>query len=176
VAQLLGANAQPVGEQLDLGEVTVVAGRQYTLPTELTAIVDVQLREEANVATLLGYHLPQDRVQSGENLHVTLYWRADQETDHNYSVFVHMESDRVWAQHDGWPVDGQKPTSTWAREEVIVDRHIIPIGQDVPPGAFRLVVGMYDTMTLEPLVAIGTDGDVIEAGRILLQPITVYRR
>ncbi len=172
-AQLLDADGSPVGGPLSLGEVTVVAGRQFTLPTNLTAIIDVDLPD---VGTLVGYRLEKDRVQSGEDLEVTLYWRAGQETDHNYSVFTHVQSDRVWAQHDGWPVDGQKPTSTWAHNEVIADRHVIPIGKDVPPGSYRVVVGMYDAATLQPVAANEQDGRPIEGGRILLQPITVYDR
>jgi mannosyltransferase len=187
-AQLLDTDGQPVGDPLGLGEITVVAGRQFTLPTDLTAVLDVQLRPEpveglADVGTLAGYRLEKDRLQPGENLQVALYWRAGRGTDNNYSVFVHLESDPlapapgaggVWAQHDGWPGDSLKPTSTWAYEEVIADRHIVSIGEDVPPGAYRLVVGMYDPATLEPLAAFEPDGRPIQGGRIVLQPITVY--
>ncbi len=179
MAQLLGADGQPLGAPLNLGEITVAAGRQFALPAELTAVRDVRL---AGVGTLVGYWLDQDRAQPGENLQVALYWRAGQPIDGNYSIFVHLESDadtagrtgRVWAQHDGWPVGGQKPTSTWAPEEVIIDRHVVPIGVDVPPGLYRLVVGMYDALTLQPLAAFEPDGRPIEGGRILLQPITIY--
>ena len=171
VAQLLGAGGQPVGDPLDLGEITVVAGRQFTLPADLTGVVDVRL---ADAGTLAGYRLEEDRVQPGENLKVTLYWRASRATEQNYSIFVHLESDRVWAQHDGWPVNGQKPTSTWARKEVIADQHIIPIGADVPPDSYRLVVGMYNAVTLQPLAAFEANGQPIEEGRIVLQSIVVY--
>jgi hypothetical protein len=171
VAQLLKVDGQPEGPRLTLGSLTVVAGRQFTLPTDLTRALDVQLPD---VGTLVGYRLEGERVRPGENLQVTLYWRAGRETDQNYSVFVHLQSDRVWAQHDGWPVDGEKPTSTWAEEEVITDRHVIPIGEDVPLGIYQLVVGMYDAETLRPLAASTADGQPIEDGRIFIQPITVY--
>lgn len=171
VAQLLDAAGQAVGEPLELGQLTVVAGRQFTLPSDLTAVLNVRL---ADVGSLVGYRLQKDRFQPGENLQVALYWRASQETERNYSVFVHLESDRVWAQHDGWPVDGHKPTSTWAQGEVVTDQHVVPIGEDVPAGTYRLVVGMYDAATLQPLAAFGPDGQPIEQGRIVLQSVTVY--
>jgi uncharacterized membrane protein len=192
LAQLLDADGRPVGDAIDLGELTVVAGRQYTLPEDLTAVLDVQLREPpghsdtlrdvgaepapgvTEVSTLAGYRLEQDRVQAGENLQVTLYWRAGHANDHNYSVFAHLESDQVWAQHDGWPGNGQKPTSTWAQEEVIADPHLISVGANVPPGSYRLVVGMYDAATLQPLAAFGSDGQPIEGGRIVLESVVVY--
>jgi mannosyltransferase len=171
VAQLLDTDDRPVGDPLNLGIVTVVAGRQFTLPADLTAALDVQLPD---VGTLVGYRLDEDRAIPGENLQVTLYWRAGQPTDQNYSVFVHLESDRVWAQHDAWPADGKKPTSTWAREEVISDQHVVLIGKDVPPGSYRLVVGMYDAATLQNLPAFESNGQPIEGGRVVLQRITIY--
>jgi mannosyltransferase len=170
-AQLTDSSGAPVGDAVKLGELTVVAGRQYDLPEDLTAEVHASLPD---VGTLIGYRIDSDRVKPGGNLQVTLYWRATRETDHNYSVFTHVQGDRVWAQHDSWPADGQKPTSTWAEGEVIRDHHVIPIGEEVPPGPYWLVVGMYDAETLRPLVANGSDGQPIEGGRVLLQPIAVY--
>jgi hypothetical protein len=170
VAQLLDANGSPVGEPLELGKVTVVAGRQFTLPADVTSVVDVNLPA---VGTLVGYRLDKERVKPGGNLKVALYWRAGRETDQNYSVFTHLQSDRVWAQHDGWPADGQKPTSTWTQNEVITDEHIIPIGENMPSGTYRLVVGMYDAATLQALAANEPNGDPITDGRIVLQSIMI---
>jgi hypothetical protein len=160
-----------VGDLLILGEITIVAGRQFSLPTDLTATTNVSLPQ---VGVLAGYQLGDDRVQPGENLQVTLYWRAGREINHNYSVFVHLERGQVWAQHDGWPADGLKPTSTWAEREIIADQHSVPIGVDVPPGEYRLVVGMYDSESLQPLDASESNGQTIAGGRILLQPIIIY--
>jgi hypothetical protein len=179
-AQLLDGHGQSAGDPFILGDLVVVAGRDYSLPSDLTEISGAQLFEnqlqsdEMEMCTLLGNRLKGERVKPGDNLEVTLYWRVGHETDQNYSVFVHLVGDRVWAQHDGWPSNGQKPTSTWATEEVITDPHVIPIGQDVPPGSYWLMIGMYDGMTLEPLTAIDEDGHSIEGGRIIMQPITVY--
>jgi len=125
------------------------------------------------VGKLLGYRLDKAVLSPGENLEITLYWRVGQTTDHNYSVFVHLFSDRVVAQHDGWPAEGQKPTSAWALQEVITDRHVVPIGPDVPPGTYWLVVGMYDAATLTSVSAFQPNGRPFEGGRIILQAVTV---
>jgi hypothetical protein len=168
--QLLDELGQAVDHVLNLGEITVVAGRQFSVPLDLTGVLEVNVPD---VGTLVGYRLDREQVQSGGNLQVALYWRADRETDHNYSVFVHLESDKVWAQHDSWPAEGAKPTSTWARGEIITDVHPISLDQDVPSGTFRLLVGMYDAESMAPLPAIDAQGHLIEGGRILLQPIMV---
>jgi 4-amino-4-deoxy-L-arabinose transferase-like glycosyltransferase len=178
-AQLLSVAGQPAGDPFALGEVTVVAGRRFTLPASLTTM-NVQLRPRPDEGlddggALAGYWLERARVPPGENLRVTLYWRAGQETNHNYSVFVHLQSEgRVWAQHDSWPATGLKPTSTWAQGEIIADEHVVPVGTSVPPGSYQLVVGMYDAETLQPLAAFAPDGQPVAGGRIVLQPVTVY--
>jgi hypothetical protein len=163
-----------------LGTVTVEAGRQFSLPPDLTARLDVQLiqgpeagGETSQVGALVGYQLEQDLVQPGGNLEVTLYWQAGQGVDRNYSVFTHLHGDRVWAQHDSWPMDGAKPTSTWAEGEIIADHHRIPVGPDVPPGTYQLLAGIYDTETLQPLTAVDEAGNMMDAGRIPLQSVRV---
>jgi hypothetical protein len=198
IARLLDPRGRTAGASLDLGQVTIAAGRSFQLPQDLTARLDVQLPD---IGTLEGYHLEKDRVRPGENLQVTLYWRAGQEIDENYSVFVHLEQDPlgltclhlpwrsvpgggrcqeadsgrgVWAQHDGWPANGAKPTSTWARGEVIADQHDVLIDRNIPPGAYRLVTGMYNVETVQNLAALDATGQPVESGRIVLQPITIY--
>jgi hypothetical protein len=71
-------------------------------------------------------------------------------------------------------MNGAKPTSTWANGEIIADHHSIPVGLDVPLGTYQLFAGMYDAETLEPLTAVDEAGNVVDAGRILLQSVSVY--
>jgi hypothetical protein len=59
---------------------------------------------------------------------------------------------------------------------VVADQHVVELDKDVPPGTYRLVVGMYDTESLQPLAAFESDGQPIEtigSGRIVLQSIAV---
>lgn len=169
--QLLGDGGQFVGEPVELGAITVVAGRQFAPPQDLTSVAEIEL---PGVGKLLGYRLEKVAFDPGENLEITLYWRADHTTERNYSVFVHVQRDgRVYAQHDGWPGEGQKPTSAWAWQEVISDRHVVPLGADLPTGEYQLVVGMYDAETLQPVPAFDPPGQPVAEGRMVLQSIHV---
>jgi hypothetical protein len=169
-AQLVDEAGTAIGRPWALGEIRMVADRQFSAPSHLTGELDVRL---SNVGRLVGYRLDKQQIKSGENLQVTLYWRAEHEIDRNLSVFVHLSDGQVRAQHDSWPAGGNKPTSTWALGEVVEDRHLVAVGPEVAPGSYGLFVGMYDAANLEPVAAIDAHGQKIEGGRVPLQSITV---
>jgi hypothetical protein len=45
------------------------------------------------------------------------------------------------------PANWSRPTHTWAPGEPIVDEHQIPLPAEITPGAYRIVVGLYDEKT-----------------------------
>lgn len=88
----------------------------------------------------------------GASVAVTLLWEAQAAPPADYTAFVHLldGSGALVAQHDGVPHDGTRPTSTWLPGEHVLDRHVVT----VPAGAAgdgRLVVGLYDSATVERL-------------------------
>jgi len=78
-------------------------------------------------------------------LTVTLTWQATEPVIDDYTVFVHLvEQNGVKVgQHDARPCDGACPTNTWQPGAIILDRHILDLGAGVPPGAYRLAIGLY---------------------------------
>lgn len=86
----------------------------------------------------------------GEPLEVTLLWESIGATDRSLTVFAHLldASGNLIAQHDGLPVEGTRPTTTWNPGERLMDRHglLVP---DATTGPARLVVGLYDSETVE---------------------------
>ena len=78
-------------------------------------------------------------------LTVTLTWQAIEPVSGDYTVFVHLlapDGTKV-AQHDARPCDGACPTNTWQPGAIILDRHTLDLGDGVPPGAYRLAIGLY---------------------------------
>ncbi len=100
--------------------------------------------------SLDGYEL---RRSARDKLDVSLYWHALATSQNNYKVFVHIidADDRVLAQHDGEPSNGMRPMSTWLPGEHVKDDHRIGLGGQVPPGTYRLEVGLYDPASGERL-------------------------
>jgi hypothetical protein len=99
------------------------------------------------LALLLGYDLSREVIRPGEEIRVTLYWKALSETDVNYVVFVQLfgrEGAKV-GQRDTYPGLGHYPTSFWHPEQVIVDEVKIPIEPEaIAPSRIRLDIGLYE--------------------------------
>ncbi|MCB0214852.1 MAG: phospholipid carrier-dependent glycosyltransferase, partial [Anaerolineae bacterium] len=66
----------------------------------------------------------------------------------DYTVFAQLidATGQLTASYDRPPLDGAYPTSTWLADQRIVDRRFIPL-DNVPSGAYTLIVGLYDTAT-----------------------------
>ena len=86
---------------------------------------------------------------------VTLRWSTDAFLDTDYTVFVHLvdpgDGDRLLAQGDGPPAGGKWPTSHWLPGVALDDVHSIALPEDLAPGTYHLLVGVYDPATNERL-------------------------
>jgi hypothetical protein len=129
--------------------------------------------EWGGFARLSGIAVPDGAsTWSGGSLALLLDWEALGPADQDYSVFVHLAdaSGRVVAQTDGYPRGGERPSSTWAAGETIVDLRRIVLPPDLPPGEYHLVVGWYDWRTSTRLPLPGHEDDA------LILPVTVYNQ
>jgi 4-amino-4-deoxy-L-arabinose transferase-like glycosyltransferase len=87
----------------------------------------------------------------GAAVRVTLAWRGLNAIPEGYTVFVHLlgADGRLITQHDGWPAGGQRPTFSWSPGDLIVDPHDLSISREVGAQTGTLVVGLYNTATLQ---------------------------
>ena len=163
---------QGPANSLLLGNVTV-KGRERTfdvpeMVTQVGAVLDRRV-------TLLGFDLESRSYHSGDSFTLTLYWRARTELDTSYTVFVHLVSEdgRIWAQQDNIPHNGEWPTTGWMQGEVVPDEHRLTVSADIPPGAYRLITGMYQAESGQRLTAAaGNDtplGDYIPLTEIVIE-------
>jgi hypothetical protein len=124
---------------------------------------------------LLGYTLSSSEPLEEEPLTVTLFWQSDGRLVEDYHVFVHLldQHGEMVAQHDGVPMQGQRPTWDWRYREVIEDQHVISLGETEPRQVYGLYVGMYDYKTKERLPVSGPDGEALSDDRIALERVRV---
>ena len=113
--------------------------------------------------------------RSGDTLTVTLFWRASAAMAKNYTVFVHLlnADGAVVAQHDGQPTwQLPVPTGTWQPGETLRDSHPIALPADLPPGEYRLRVGVYFLPTMERLPVLENGvvtGDSVALGSVRIE-------
>jgi 4-amino-4-deoxy-L-arabinose transferase-like glycosyltransferase len=132
--------------------------------------VDVKFSDPA--ITLIGTDFPTQTLRAGDVLPVTLYWQAGTTTNNLYTVFAHLETlnGHVIAQRDSQPQGGGMPTASWATGQVITDTYPLQIPPDTPPGAYRLVVGMYTSLDGTHLIDTRTG-----EGAVALEPAVIVK-
>ncbi len=162
------------GEGNDLGDSYTL--EQFVLPgRERDGIPNPMHRNLANRIALIGYTLDRTTASPGGTFYLTLYWRALRDVQENYSVFTQVlgQDGRCWAQMDGWPQQGDSPTATWRRGQIIRDEYALTVREDAPPGVCELWVGMYDASgrRLNVLGKGGyVEGDHISLGGVRIVP------
>jgi hypothetical protein len=120
----------------------------------------------------IGYDLPANPIAS-QPITLTLYWSTSSPIQNDYTVFVHVfdsQGKRI-AQADSPPMNGDWLTSMWEANRPVIDPHTFTL----PSGQYTIRVGMYDPMTVEPLLAYKPDGSewtdrAIEAGKVIVNP------
>lgn len=106
--------------------------------------VEMQARF-SNTAELVGYTLSAETVSPGDAVGVSLYWLTEQPISERLKVFMHIYAfdGALVAQHDSEPGNGLLPTSSWEPGEVLRDNHGALLPSDLPPGDYRVAVGLY---------------------------------
>lgn len=101
---------------------------------------------------LVGY----DMAVSEFAIYFRPYWRVEQQPVVNYSMFVHVlgQDETPVSQYDGLPASERRPASTWNEpsELLIGADTYIDLPSDLPDGAYRLLVGLYDYETGQRLL------------------------
>lgn len=113
----------------------------------------------------------------GPELQITLQWEALENPHVNYKVFTHLlnATGEIVAQYDAIPCNWQCPTSQWQAGDKLSDQATLPLGT-LPPGKYRLAVGLYVEETLERLAAQGPEGERHPDGYFLLSdPFLISR-
>lgn len=96
-----------------------------------------------------GATLPQGKATPGDDLLITLHWKAVSNPKGDYSVFVHLlgPDGSLVDQQDNVPLQGRYPVALWEPEEQIDDPYEVSIPRDAPSGTYRIVAGMYEWRT-----------------------------
>jgi hypothetical protein len=137
---------------------------KIALPPSISTPDDRLYADFGDLIQLFGYTL----TSTEEGLSITLFWRAKDTPDADYTVFLHVvdANGNIIAQADAQPFHGQYPTSIWSPGESVVDEWVIPVSA----GEYRIFLGLYLLDTLERLPVV-LNGQPLEDDRLLLDTI-----
>lgn len=124
------------------------------IPDNSTALADEVVLGD-DLLRLEAYDLARD----GENLQVTLHWRALVETDKNFATFIHIgEAGAVPLVTGGGP-DWERPLPSWRRNEIVTQTFTIVLPEDLPDNSAVVRVGMYDVENPEVRLPLQVNGE-----------------
>ncbi len=126
-------------------------------------------RLEGNVA-LLAYNLPQTAARPGDQVPITLYWKALGRAPRDLSVFVHFigQDGQLWGQSDKVRPAEYFPTDRWPLQRYFRDDHLATLRADTPAGEYKVVVGLWDRYTGLRMRVLDANGAVTEADGVVL--------
>ena len=148
--------------------------RVFDLPQQEEDYTSVEANF-ANQVKLLGYVLPQRRVEPGSGLPVTLYWQSLAPVLSEYVIFDVLldKNQRPFGGYDRLPREYYS-TILWAEDEVVEDGFAVPVRPDAPSGIYDLHIGLYSLETSQPVsLPLIQDGQAIEATSVVIGPIKV---
>lgn len=152
----------------------------YVMPNSGRSIRGSVYARLGEVIELTGFDLDRTDAVGGQTLQLTLHWKSIAPTTKAYKVFTHLIGEinperrsPVWAQMDGEPVGGSRPTMTWTVGEGIDDAYGLQLPADIPPDEYQLEVGMYDPVTLARLEVRDANGTRMPDDRILLGTVRI---
>ncbi len=122
-----------------------------------------------NGLRLTGIRLPPSPHPASEPLAIVLRWETSAPLPIDYTIFLHMtDADgNVIAQNDAQPRWlFENPMTRWQPGQPVLDSHTL--AAPLPPGNYRLRLGLYNWQTLERLPL--SDGqDTVELGTIRIK-------
>ncbi len=139
---LIDIGAPGYDERFPLAQLEIrPTARQFTPP----AAIDMPLAANfSGQISLIGADCAADcQATPGGTVDLTLYWRAESPPERNFTVFTHLldPADAVQSNADHLP---PKPTQGWVTGEIVADPVTLTIPADLPPGDYRIEVGLYD--------------------------------
>ena len=142
----------------------------HVMPAPLAEVCpgDVQFGE---IIALVSCDLSAAEAAPGDALQVQFTWEAAAPLDARYKVFVQLldSSGQLVAQRDSEPGGGLALTTTWTPGQPVTDRHALFLPDDLPPGEYRLIAGLYALDPPNDRLPVSTGGDALDLGLITIR-------
>jgi len=162
---LVSGEGKVVGDRLRFQSLTILP-RPGDLPNP------VRINFEDRLA-LIGWTLARRTATAGGAFELTLYWECLSPMSRSYTVSAQVldAGGRKVAQWDSRP--GDSDTRRWRKGERVVDRRILPVSPDAPPGGYDLYLMLYDGQTMQRMRLINDQGRVLPDDVVILGKVRV---
>lgn len=151
------ASGEALGDSLALTEIAIEAN-----PGDLT---NPQQQDFANDLMLVGYEYQRRVLAAGDELVVTLYWRALRDVESDYLIKLRLvdEGGREVVAVERRPESGQSPTSAWHEGLTLQDAHQLNLPGDLLPGRYTVDLVVIDAANGAPTHILAEDGHQVNS-------------
>jgi hypothetical protein len=177
---LAAKSTKPVSEEIfpaktDLMLIEPDSAIVFSLPViSSAAVVDPPYAVQYDFAdgfTLYGYSLP-DTATIGERMTLQFWWRSDEFIGRPLKQFVHLvaaDQDEPWV-FEQQPFGDRLPFADWPEGLNAVDDWTFTLPDDIPPGEYQILTGVYDTTTIVrvPVTGQNVQNDAISLGTLVV--------
>ena len=145
-----------------------IGGETFDSRTPESDLDSAHLPLDLGGLSLLGWNTDRIEVQPGDSIDLFTYWGMATPITTPLKIFVHLTAPdgKIMTQWDGLDVN----VSTLDARDLFVQRHRLELPGDLPPGPYRLSLGVYQPDSGVRLKA-NFDGHVIDS--IVLGMLTV---
>ena len=142
IESTLDSTTYEAGQDIWYGDVRFA---QYVTP--------VTMREAQPIYKLFGDSIMLEHAavsgrtfRAGDVVQIQLEWRTDVTLQKRYKAFVQLlnAGGVLVAQRDSEPAGGSQPTTSWQTDTIVKDRHGVALPNDLTPGNYQIIVGLYD--------------------------------
>jgi hypothetical protein len=159
-----GVQPGPSGAILDLGERPELMGfAPHTIRFgEAIELLGYEIRPgepRSRITPLEG--ADERELDAGQPVQINLYWRGLAATSVDYVLFIHVvdeRGERVF-QRDLPLRYEDYPSSRWRPGELVIDKADLPLPA-LPPGEYRLLIGVYDPASFAQLPVEGLEPEL----------------
>jgi hypothetical protein len=93
---------------------------------------------------LIGYDTGHQSANPGEIIDVSLYWKAMNDLDISYQVFVHLLAPDGFLVSQSDKINpGEFPTRRWPLDKYVLDHHRLYVPEGIAPGQYAVSVGLW---------------------------------
>jgi hypothetical protein len=141
VETTLDRETYEVGQDVWYGDVRLA---RYVTPLPIVDLTPSHT-QFGDFITLIEYGLDARVAAPGDVIQIRLDWQTSAALSARYKVFVQLlNADGILVtQRDSEPGGGSAPTLTWEPNVLVTDRHGLSLPDDLLPGDYRLIVGLY---------------------------------
>ncbi len=137
----------------------------YAVPSEAADEMETAVNLLfGDAITLNGYTLASDHLTPGDIVQITLFWETAVPLQTRYKIFLHLvnKNGDIIAQRDSEPGGGLNLTVNWEPGQPVSDNHGVLIPADTPPGAYQLLLGLYDAADSTARLPIQTSAGIVD--------------